>query len=162
MKQSVINFVKEILPEVLVEYVRALRKKRRIQSRFEINQGKDVLVDIKIAEKSFSIYINPYLNGGVDDGIYRSGEWEPEISNLIRKYLSPGDTFIDIGANIGYHTLHAATLVGDSGKVVAFEPLPRLSEQMTRSIKENNFSNITVFDLALSDKIGFINSGCGA
>lgn len=154
MKYTLINFIKRIIPETIVRYIKTWRKTRRIQSRFKINQGKDILTNIKIGNNSFSIYINPYLNGGVDDDIQKFGIWEPEITDLISKYLLAGQTFVDIGANIGYHSLYASTIVGEKGKIVSYEPLLRLGEQMNKSIKENNFSNIKIYNVALSDKIG--------
>jgi ubiquinone/menaquinone biosynthesis C-methylase UbiE len=48
--------------------------------------------------------------------------YEQHITKVIRSYLKPGAVFIDIGANIGYYTLLSAAHVGDTGKVIAFEP----------------------------------------
>lgn len=57
-------------------------------------------------------------------------EYEPDVASALRKILRPGDTFIDVGANVGRHTLLAASLVGEAGRVLAFEPggnvLPQL------------------------------------
>src|SRR6185436_3078221 len=44
---------------------------------------------------------------------------------LFESYLGPGDTFIDVGAHIGLHSLHASRLVGAGGRVLSFEPHPR-------------------------------------
>ena len=45
---------------------------------------------------------------------------------FMKDYLRPGDNFIDGGANIGLYTILAASLVGNNGKVVAFEPSPEI------------------------------------
>ena len=50
------------------------------------------------------------------------GNWEPDETAFLRNNLSPGDVFIDVGANIGWFTLLGAELVGASGEVFAFEP----------------------------------------
>ncbi|MEZ4103680.1 MAG: FkbM family methyltransferase [Candidatus Paceibacterota bacterium] len=154
MKQALINFVKKILPQTLVDKVKAWRKKNRQQTRLAINNGKDILVDILVGDKKFSIYVNPFLNGGVDDEIYKLGKWEPEISAVIEKYLPEGGIFLDIGANIGYHTLYAALIVGNKGKVFSFEPLPRLSKQIKKSLEVNRIDNVRIYETALSDKVG--------
>src|ERR1700726_3197509 len=55
--------------------------------------------------------------------ISRFGVWEPDVSHVIERNLGRGEVFIDIGANIGYDSLLAASLVGDAGAVVAVEPV---------------------------------------
>ena len=47
------------------------------------------------------------------------GEWETHVRHLLRTALTEGSTFVDIGANIGVHTLFAAALVGKNGKIIA-------------------------------------------
>lgn len=50
------------------------------------------------------------------------GEWSPTESALCRSFLRPGDTVIDVGANVGNLTLAFAAAVGDTGRVISFEP----------------------------------------
>ncbi|SCF63177.1 hypothetical protein GA0115259_100393 [Streptomyces sp. MnatMP-M17] len=51
--------------------------------------------------------------------IYLFGVWEPHMTRWLRGRLEPGDTFVDVGANIGYYSVLASQLVGDGVKVVA-------------------------------------------
>lgn len=51
-----------------------------------------------------------------------TGNYDPEVSNVLRRVLRPGAVFVDVGANIGFHTALARQLVGKDGAVVAFEP----------------------------------------
>jgi FkbM family methyltransferase len=62
------------------------------------------------------------LREGIDFSIYLLGSFEPGTVRAYKRLVRPGDTVIDIGANIGAHTLPLAQLVGPSGRVVAFEP----------------------------------------
>ncbi len=62
------------------------------------------------------------LNEGIDLSIYLMGGFEPRTLRLYRKIIKPGQTVLDIGANVGSHTLPLARLVGNSGRVAAFEP----------------------------------------
>jgi FkbM family methyltransferase len=62
------------------------------------------------------------LDEGVDFSIYLLGSFEPDAVRCYEKRLKPGDIVLDIGANIGAHTLQFARLVGPSGRVLAFEP----------------------------------------
>ena len=61
---------------------------------------------------------------GVGLELLREGTYEPHVVALYRRRLRPGMTVLDVGANVGVHALHAATLVGPTGRVVAVEPDP--------------------------------------
>ncbi|MGI5470002.1 FkbM family methyltransferase [Streptomyces sp. CA-132043] len=56
---------------------------------------------------------------------YLFGVWEPHLTQWLERRLKPGDAFVDVGANIGYYSLLASHLVGESGKVVSIEASPR-------------------------------------
>jgi FkbM family methyltransferase len=67
------------------------------------------------------------------------GTYEPAEVRFIASAVKPGDLAVDAGANIGYHALHLAKLVGDGGFVEMFEPLPYLADALEASIAENGF-----------------------
>jgi len=73
---------------------------------------------------------------------------------LLKTLLSGGDTFIDVGANMGSWSLPAAKLVGRSGCVLAFEPVPRMAEALRKSAWANRFEQVRVFGVALSNYTG--------
>lgn len=60
------------------------------------------------------------------------GSAEPEVVSVMYQVLKSGDTAIDGGANIGYFSLVMASIVGVSGKVLAFEPGPNNWELYTK------------------------------
>lgn len=62
------------------------------------------------------------LREGIDLTIYLAGAFESDTLRCLEKTVRPGATVLDIGANVGAHTLHLARLVGPSGRVLAFEP----------------------------------------
>lgn len=70
---------------------------------------------------------------------------------VLRNFLKPGDTFIDIGANEGHFSLLASHLVGQTGKVIAFEPNPAPREVFRRMLERNGISNIAVRSVGLGD-----------
>ena len=77
--------------------------------------------------------------------------YEPHVTNALRDLLKAGDVFLDLGANIGYFSLLAASIVQESGKVISFEPNQHNLQLLFSSIVENQFKNIEVYPLAASD-----------
>jgi FkbM family methyltransferase len=64
---------------------------------------------------------------------------EPGVRAVLQTRLNPGDTAVDIGANIGVHALTMAKTVGPSGRVVCFEPLPHIASTLERTLRLNGF-----------------------
>ncbi len=62
------------------------------------------------------------LKEGIDLAIYLLGGFEPNTLQRYTQLIKPGDVILDIGANVGAHTLPLAQLAGPSGKVYSFEP----------------------------------------
>jgi len=74
---------------------------------------------------------------------------------FLSRYVTPGMTVIDIGANIGPYSLFLAELVGDQGQVLAFEPDPGLFEVALTNIRENGTELIIkIQNLALGSQPG--------
>ena len=67
------------------------------------------------------------------------GSYEADELAFVRGVLRPGDTAIDVGAHIGFFTIHMAALVGAAGRIYAFEPVAANAELLERSIAENRF-----------------------
>jgi FkbM family methyltransferase len=83
-----------------------------------------------------------------------NGIYEPFETELLHRLVKPGETVIDIGANIGYYTLILARLVGERGKVYAFEPDPTNYELLKRNIELNGYKNVVPVMKATSNKNG--------
>jgi FkbM family methyltransferase len=86
--------------------------------------------------------------------VHYFGEWEPGISEAMRRILRPGGTVIDIGANVGFTSLLAAKLVGPRGRVIAFEPCAATFAELQANIALNGFGNIKAYQFAVSDTVG--------
>jgi FkbM family methyltransferase len=80
--------------------------------------------------------------------LYEFGIWEPHLTAWVHRVLRPGDTFIDVGANIGYYTLLAAHLVGPAGRVVAIEPSPQFRRVLTSAVSGAGYRNIRTVPVA--------------
>jgi FkbM family methyltransferase len=86
----------------------------------------------------------------IDLAIYLQ-QFEPDVVAAIERYCQPGWTVLDIGANIGAHTLRFAKSVGPTGRVFAFEPTDYAYHKLVKNISLNDFKNILSFQIALSD-----------
>jgi FkbM family methyltransferase len=84
--------------------------------------------------------------------IYFYGAFRPEISKLINRMLRPGHVAIDIGANIGMHTVIMANRVGPTGKVFCFEPDPHPFGRLKRNLALNGLDFVQCHQAALSAK----------
>jgi FkbM family methyltransferase len=78
--------------------------------------------------------------------------YEPFETALFKKEIKPGQTVLDIGANIGYYTLIAAKLAGPAGKVYAFEPDPDNFALLKKNTETNGYANAVLVNKAVSDK----------
>jgi FkbM family methyltransferase len=84
----------------------------------------------------------------------RRGAHQPYLAGLLRRILTSGMTFVDVGANIGYFSLLAAPIVGETGRVVAIEPAERNCRLMHRSAVRSGFGNVHLFPFAVWDQPG--------
>ncbi len=79
---------------------------------------------------------------------------ERREADLISRVLAPGEVFWDVGANLGYFTLLAASTLKHTGRVVALEPSPGAYACLMENISRNPFANIQTFRLAATDREG--------
>lgn len=86
--------------------------------------------------------------------LFFHGTYEEPTTDLVKRLSRHGWTFVDVGANAGYFSLLAADLGGETAKVVAFEPNPRLSQMLRASVDLNGpetSRRITVVQAGCSD-----------
>ncbi|WP_107470723.1 FkbM family methyltransferase [Streptomyces sp. ERV7] len=83
--------------------------------------------------------------------LYLFGVWEPHMTGWLRRRLRPGDGFVDVGANIGYFSVLASRLVGETGRVVAVEASPLFHQRLLRQAELNRCTNIRAANAAVSD-----------
>lgn len=85
------------------------------------------------------------------------GVREPHVFSAIVDLLTPGDVVWDIGANAGYFSVIMAQRVKPNGRIVAFEPEPRIREVLIKNIELNNLDNVSILPVALGDKSSVMN-----
>lgn len=86
--------------------------------------------------------------------IERTGGYELATTNFLIDKLKVGSYFVDVGANYGYFSLIAANLIGRSGQVFAFEPLPSAAQTLRANAALNGFENIQVIQAVACNENG--------
>ncbi|HKU75347.1 MAG TPA: FkbM family methyltransferase [Pyrinomonadaceae bacterium] len=98
----------------------------------------------------FELYVQEH-DWDIGENLIETKLYEPHVTSFLKEHLQEGMTFVDVGANVGFFTLTAATKVGKSGKVVAVECNPLNVELIYMSLHRNGFDHVTVYPFAVGD-----------
>ncbi len=102
----------------------------------------------------FTIAVRPD-DCGVGAEILQTGAYEPHLAAFYQRFIKPGMSILDVGANIGFHALHAAALGGPAGRVYAVEPDPANTTLLNLSLSlSSSRAPVEVIQAALSDARG--------
>jgi FkbM family methyltransferase len=97
-----------------------------------------------------TLLIRPFIFSEI---LMTSGRWEPYVKPLLDKEVEDSNVIVDIGANIGVYAIPLAKKVS---KVIAFEPHPKTSEMLEKSIKLNKLHNVLLIKKSVGDLQGKI------
>lgn len=92
-------------------------------------------------------------------------DYEPHVVRALREHLGPGRVMLDVGANVGYHTLTAAVAVGETGRVVAVEANPHNCALLARSVQASGVADrVEILPFAAGDAPGnlLLDAGAGS
>jgi FkbM family methyltransferase len=109
-----------------------------------------------ISLHDFSIFVDAQ-DEGIGGHLKRHKSYEPAVTRVLQTFLLEGTTFLDVGANLGYFSLLASTLVGPGGKVISIEAMPGNAALLKKTVAHNKRANITVHAVAAGDKTGVIH-----
>lgn len=133
------------LPERMARQMLRNRMTRRLAHRWARNRDVTISAGIGAGLKFNAAHSNP---------AYSLGTNEPPVQQTLAQNLGAGDVFYDIGANVGFFTVLGAKLVGPTGHVYAFEPVPENAAAVHHNASLNNLTQVTVFHRAVSDRDG--------
>jgi|GEM_PF-3405173 len=119
--------------------------------RFGGWENPQILGDARLAVKGYGTFD---CRERMDDLFHILPQAQPGVRATIEKYLKPGMTFVDAGANIGFFTIVGAKLAGADGHVICVEMIPETAAILRRHIDINQLTNVTVVEKALSDHAG--------
>jgi FkbM family methyltransferase len=112
--------------------------------------------DIVLAETMHGeLMLLPAGDRALTPHMIRDGYFDLGVTRFLERFLCPGMTFVDVGANIGVYALLAARCVGATGSVIAIEALPRLQTILIDNFSMNGFlDRVRVLPFAAADKPG--------
>ncbi|MCB1705905.1 MAG: FkbM family methyltransferase [Halioglobus sp.] len=120
-----------------------------------MSSSSAVALHIPDLPRPLQLYVHGERDQFVSRRIREEGVWEPYETELVLQLLQAGDVFVDVGANIGYFSVVAASVVGDDGAVFAFEPDPDNFRLLQANAALNGQQQrITPVAAALSDTSG--------
>lgn len=127
--------------------------KRRFIVEFYRRFQKDKLRALYQTARSFILFPN---DNAVSISIIQGSEYEPYLFQFLSDNLIDltGTDVIDLGANNGIFTVEFAELVGDEGRVFAFEPQRVIFQQLCGNVFANGFDNVWTFNLAVGKESG--------
>lgn len=93
---------------------------------------------------------------GIAPHIALTGAWEPDVERVLHRLLRPGQRVVEVGANMGYHSLTLAERIGPTGQLHCFEPHPELLPLLRGTMALNGFRppRVTVHGVAALDRAG--------
>ena len=115
---------------------------------------RDTLVWMQVRRgpaRGLWLYLNPRTGRN-----YFDGGGEAEVQAALQEHLGAGMIFYDVGANIGFFSLLAARLVGEQGRVVAFEADPEVATRLREHVARNQFAWIATEEKAVWSQRGFV------
>lgn len=105
------------------------------------------------AHRPLVLSVKPYADWGVSKPIAANRIWESYNTALVQAVVREGDTFLDIGAHLGYFTTIAADRVGPTGRVFCFEPEPENAAILQVNVQQNGFADrVVIFPCAVGDE----------
>lgn len=126
---------------------RASREAKRVELELARRRGRD-FIDygwIKLL----------YTGDGDLQEIYYhldQARWYDKDLTIFRSLVAPGQTVIDVGANLGFVTTILASLVGPTGRVISFEPSPTIYRKLLRTIELNGLEQVIALNLGLGEE----------
>jgi len=119
---------------------------------------------VEVNDFDGNLHLNLRLSEHMQRRIFWMGYYNLEIVPFMKARLKGGMSVIDIGANIGEISLVAAKCVGKSGRVIAFEPIDSIANELQSNIERNAVQQVSVVRMGLSDTISDrvpIYASCG-
>lgn len=130
-------------------------KRIRLLSRPIRRYIKSILIKDKrltVLKEYDGILFNLYKNNTLENEIIQTGSFEKVIQTLFKNIIKDNNVVFDVGANVGVHATLFSKLVGNNGKVYAFEPVRHNIKRLNMNLRLNGVQNVNIIDKGVGDK----------
>ncbi len=110
--------------------------------------SEDVILEVK---NGIKLVWDPEDERATPVEIVNFGDYEAEEIRMLQTFLKEDSVVLDIGANVGWYSLILAGKV-PKGKVLSFEPIPKIFDYLNKNIRINNLANIKTYNFGFSEK----------
>jgi FkbM family methyltransferase len=152
---KIIFKIASLFPDNSIQLIDRIRNYSKRKMEYYSNKKWEKLFDGQekiVFDLNDEIKINLYKDSVLSLFIH-SGFEKDEIQFLLDT-LKEGDTFLDVGSNVGLFSLYASKKVGQNGQVICFEPTPITYSRLMENIHLNHFANIEARNIGLSNEEG--------
>lgn len=130
--------------------------KKQIWTRFTLRKNDEIPDSLTLTKTIEGYPLKVFNKGFLSEQIYWIGCFEPNLYNQFHQLVSPGDLFIDAGANLGYFSVTIGNLLKSEhqqGKILAFEPCTSTFKILKENIDANNLQHIVeLFPIGLGSQ----------
>lgn len=147
--------VPESVRRVLRPALAVLRRRRRLHTPFPPGTPPPLPADAVELDTAIGTLWFDGADTHLTPWVRSQGVWEADVMKLLGRSLHPGGVFVDVGANVGFHTVLAAQLVGPTGRVLAVEPAAWTLELLRANVWRTGV-DVTVLPVAASDAAGTV------
>ena len=131
--------------------LRWLRRRWKRRVSLNVRRWMRPLTVVPVDDFRLTVDLNDRVLGRM---LYLGGDHEPELRALMRQLPLDGGVGVDVGANVGLHTVVMSRLVGPGGRVFAFEPDPHNFRLLETNLRLNGARNVTARQCAIGDADG--------
>lgn len=133
-----------ILPKNLVSKILSYKSKKKLESLKKLSHWRK----INFKNLNLEIYLDKDF-GLISNIIEDAGVYEPEILEILIKLVPENCVFLDVGANIGQHSLIMSKFCE---KIIAFEPIPILQNRIEMNLNRNGIKNVQLYPFGLGNE----------
>lgn len=156
------------LPRALVEQRREVRAVAATMSRLEarldalqqsvaaIDHRWALNSDVELVRGDEGLFLVHARDVGISQVLRTTGAWCAHDVKLFRSLVRAGDHVVDVGANLGHHTVAFSSMVGPSGRVLAIEPQAIMFRLINANLVLNGCTNVTVERCAVGEQAGVV------
>lgn len=129
------------------QLIKVSRKLDKVSDQFQKYRQACIIL-VANDDDGYPVFLNPQDTTITKEFLLSGGSWEPHVRQAIRNVIKPGQNVVVLGSHVGVHLMLISRLVGDTGKIYAFEPNVETLKFLKQNIANDPVKNITLYEKA--------------